>query len=283
MMFLFFGRTVAQTDKQTLSEEEEEILDHLLLNEASDELQDILEAPLDFLYCSVEYQNKTYFSGRDIGIDQFNISPQITYLNSNGFFMNLSGVYYSKFQPKWDYTSVTIGYGKRFGKQQIVRGSVYYDRYFFSEAEDNPFKNGVNIGLELDNKKRTLGTGITTSLLFGSKTTLQVVSTSYAEINLLKNAKQPLKLRPELRLTVGKQTIQLARTFVVRGREITIYNENEDFGLLNTQLFIPLQYSLSNFDFELGYLYNIPSELQGESNLQNNGTFTVTIGYLFDL
>ena len=32
-----------------------------------------------FLYTSVNYSNKTYFAGRDLGIDQYNLTPQIFY------------------------------------------------------------------------------------------------------------------------------------------------------------------------------------------------------------
>ena len=119
--------------------------------------------------------------------------------------------------------------------------------------------------------------------MFGNGGSIQFVSTSYGEIKLFEKGKNQLKLRPELRVTVGQQTIQLARTFRFRGRLITVYEENDDFGLVNTQLYIPLQYSFNNFDIEFGYVFNIPSELEGETNLPNTSTFAISISYLFGL
>ncbi len=59
--------------------------------------------------------------------------------------------------------------------------------------------------------------------------------------------------------------------------------QNNVFGLINTQINLPLQYSSRRFDFELGFNLNFPSELEGESNLKNTNFFNVGIGYLIDL
>ena len=100
--------------------ETDEIIDNLL---GEDEiLEDLIKSVSknDFLYFSTNYNNKTYFSGRDIGIDQFNVDSQLTYMNSNGLFIGLSGLYYSEFTPRWDYTAATVGYGKSFGKHKNI-------------------------------------------------------------------------------------------------------------------------------------------------------------------
>ncbi|MGG8495372.1 hypothetical protein ACQY1Q_03065 [Tenacibaculum sp. TC6] len=272
----------ASPEFKNKTSEEDEIIDNLLNQNEADELFNLSD-DLDFLYVSVDYTNNTYFAGRDIGINQFNVTPQLTYINSNGFFINISGVYYSQFTPKWDYTSVSLGYGNTFGKNEQYKWLVYYDRYFFSDEENNPFKNAFNVGFEVTNKAKTLGTELTSSILFGSENSIQLTSSTYGEIELYKNKRNELKLRPELRVTVGQQTIQLARTFKYKGREITVYNENNHFGLLNTQLLVPVQYSINNIDFELGYIVNFPSALEGESNLKITQTFAFSIAYMFDL
>ncbi|CAM1372673.1 hypothetical protein [Tenacibaculum xiamenense] len=283
LLLMLAPYSYAQELEDDFSEEENEIIDDLLNEESLDDLLALTNLKSDFMAISFDYNSKTYFSGRDIGIDQFNITPQITYLSSGGFFTNLSAMYYSEFQPKWDFVFITLGYGHRFGKNDQFRWFTSYDRYFFSDPDSNPFKNAINAGIEVENKSRTLGTDLTTSYLFGTGGSVQFVSTSYGEIKLLEKGKSQLKLRSELRVTVGQQTIQLARTFRFRGRLITVYEENDDFGLVNTQLYIPLQYSFNNFDIEFGYVFNIPSELEGETNLPNTSTFAVSISYLFGL
>ncbi|WP_435261445.1 hypothetical protein [Tenacibaculum sp. nBUS_03] len=284
-LVLFSFITAYAQEKQNKIEvitEEDEIIDSLFSDEIIEDLFKLSEN-LNFLHFSINYNNNTYFSGRDIGIDQLSITPQINYIHSKGYFAGLSGVYYKELDPKWDYTSITVGYGKRFGKTKMFRWSVYYDRYFFSEPSNNPLKNSINLSLEIDNKSRTLGTELATSFLFGTEKSGQIVSSSYGEISLLKIKKSELNLRPTLRFIVAQQTIQLAQTFTFRNRTFTIYRQNNEFGLLNAQLLLPLQYSYSGFDFEAGYILNFPSALEGESNLKTTGTFMFSIAYLLGL
>ncbi len=283
LLLILVSYSYAQELDDDFSEDENEIIDNLLNEDGLEELLDLTNLKSDFMAISFDFNNDTYFSGRDIGVDQFNVTPQITYLSSSGLFANLSAMYYSEFQPKWDFASITLGYGHRFGKNDQFRWFTFYDRYFFSDPDSNPFKNALNAGIEFENKSRTLGTDLTTSYLFGDGGSVQFVSTTYGEIKLFEKGKSQFKLRPELRITVGQQTIQLARTFTYRDRQITVYEENDDFGLVNTQLYIPLQYSFNNFDIELGYVFNIPSELEGETNLSNTSTFAISISYLFGL
>jgi hypothetical protein len=263
--------------------EEDEILDAILGEESEDEFLKAV-TKFQFINISLEYNNKTYFSGRDIGTDQFNVTPQIMYLNSNGLFAGLSGVYYDKFTPEWDYTSATLGYGKSFGKDKTYRWSASYSRYFYtSTSDDNQFTNTITFGLELDNKKKTLGTEITTTYLFGSDNSFQITSSTYGVLSLFKTKKTHLKLRPQLNITMAQQTIQLTRTFIFREQRFTKFIQENDFGLINTQLQIPLQYNVNNFNIELGYNINFPTALKGEGILKNTSSFNLSMSYLFDL
>lgn len=275
-----YAQEIPEKDKIALSTEEDEIIDNLLGDDI--DVDQFLEsiASFQFLYFSVDYNNKTYFSGRDIGTDQFNINPQITYIHSNGFFVGVNGVYYSEFTPNWDYTSVTVGYGQSFGKSKAYKWTSSYARYFYSAGVDNPFTNAISFGLEATNKKKTLGTELSATYLFGDDTSFQVVSSSYGVVNLFKAKEYQLRLRPELNIVVAQQTIQLAQTFTIRGRKFTRYIQNNDFGLINTQLQIPLQLNVGDFDFELGYIVNFPSALEGETGLEITNNINFSISYL---
>ncbi|TVZ56258.1 hypothetical protein OD91_1540 [Lutibacter sp. Hel_I_33_5] len=286
-IYIFFFLLVGFTNlygqeleiKEELTNEEDEIID-LLLGEES--IEDFIKSAtnIQFLYFTVDYNNNTYFSGRDIGTDQFNTNPQISYINSNGFFAGLSSIYFSQFSPKWDYVAATVGYGKNFGKDKKYRWTSSYAKYFFTDnTDDNPFKNAFSLGLEVDNKSKTLGTELTTTYLFGDDESFQIVSSSYAQIDLHKSKNYHLKFRPQLNIIVADQTIQLAQ---INNGSIS-YITNNDFGLLNTQLQVPLQLNVSDFDFEFGFTVNVPSPLEGESNLGITTNFNFSIGYLLEL
>ncbi|MCV6606631.1 MAG: hypothetical protein OIF32_00330, partial [Campylobacterales bacterium] len=85
IFLLLVSFTFAQ-ETELENEEVNEIIDNLLGEE--DVLDDLVKSVsnFQFLYLSANFNNKTYFSGRDIGVDQFNIAPQVMYMNSKGFF-----------------------------------------------------------------------------------------------------------------------------------------------------------------------------------------------------
>lgn len=280
VVILFIPLVKAQTIPHVFSDEENEIIDNLIYDNS---LLDLLNgtANKNFISFNVQYNHKTFFSGRDIGIQQYSLIPQVSYMHANGIFTSVSGLYYERLSPNWDYTAITLGYGKRFGKNKKFWWSASFDRYFFSRPANNPFKNALNTGFGIGNKKKTFGTDLSVGLLFGDGESIQLISATYLELLLYSNKKKQLLVRPQLSFEIGQQTIQLARTIVYRGRTFTIVDAADDFGFLNTQLEFPLQYSVANFDFEIGYVFNFPSPLRKEGSLNSTDTFIFSIAYLF--
>jgi hypothetical protein len=270
-----------------ISQEKEKEVD-LILDELFNEnqiLDDMIASfsNFQFLYFSANFNSNTYFSGRDIGIDQFNVSPQITYINSNGIFVGLSGVYYSEFIPNWDVTIATLGFGKNFGKDKKFNYSISYAKYFYANDDSSIYSNTLTGLFGIQNKNRTLGTKFTTSLLFGDDTSFEISSRSYVAFNLYNDTKTRLKFKPQLNIIAGKQTLELARILEQNGELITDYEINTVFDLINTQLNFPLILSTNSFDFELGYSVNFPNALGDESNLKSTGFLNFSIGYLLNL
>lgn len=263
----------------------DEYIDELLLEEES--LDELLASfvNFNFLYISLNYNTDTYFSGRDIDIDQYNISPQITYMHSKGFYASISGIYYSEFIPKWDVTTATVGYGKSFGKDKIWRYYSSLSAYLYSDNNiEGLYKGNINAGFGVQNKKRTLGTTFSGSYYLGGDNTYQIVSRTYANLKLLKTKKHQLKFRPQLSIYTGTQIVDiLSSTTFQDDIFVELYTQDNVFGLINTQINFPLQFSTNSFDFELGYNLNFPSEIGDETDLKNTSFFNVGISYLLDL
>jgi len=277
------GLTFAYSQELTKEKEINDLIDELFME---DEIINELTASIknsQFLYVSATYNSNTYFSGRDIDIDQYNITPQITYAHSNGIFATLSGIYYSEFVPKWDVTTATAGFGKNIGKKKLFKYSVSYSKYFYANDIDNIYTNTLNAGFGVRNKKRTIGTQLSGSYLFGEDQSFEIASRSFVDVNLLKTKKTNLKFKPQLNIVAGKQTIELARIYNQDGQILTEYTENDVFDLINTQINLPLLFSTNSFDFEAGYNINFPNALGDESNLKNTGFFSFSVGYLIDL
>ncbi|MDF1518266.1 MAG: hypothetical protein P1P79_09995, partial [Lutibacter sp.] len=84
LLFWLSGLTFAYSQEPTKEKEINDLIDGLFME---DEVINELTASLkksQFLYVSATYNSNSYFSGRDIGIDQYNLTPQITYVHSNG-------------------------------------------------------------------------------------------------------------------------------------------------------------------------------------------------------
>lgn len=273
-----------ESDKKETSKKEEDKLIEAFFRETK-ELDALVSefSDFQFLYFSMDYNSDTYFSGRDIGIDQYNLRPQVSYMNSKGFFASISGIYYSGFDPKWDFTSISTGYGKSFGKKKLLRFTASYSRYIYSKGVDNPFTNAISIGSGIRNKKRTLGTRLSVTRSFGKEEkALQISSGTYARFKLIKKEKLSLYFRPRLNFLIGNQTFyDETETEFIDGEEFL--KEQEVFGLMNIQFNLPVLLTVDNFDFELGYNFNLPQEPSGVSDFENTSFFNFSIAYLLEL
>lgn len=292
LVLFFFGTILgfAQEPPQKKSNIDQNI-DEFLMGEES---LDVFMAGLTnyhLIYLSVNYNSETYFSGRDIDVDQFNIVPQITYMHSKGFYSSISGIYYSEFEPNWDVTTLTAGYGKGIGKKKLWRYYVSYSHYFYSNNIDNLYSGTLNGGIGISNKKRNLGAQLSMSNYFGDEYTYQLVLRNYASLNLYRNKRSYLRLRPQFSIVTGTQIVDLAggsiQKFILTKEEENIEDdtilEGNAFGLINIQFNIPLIYSIGPFDVELGFNYNIPSELGDETDLENTSFFNFGLAYLIDI
>lgn len=247
-----------------------------------------------FLYMSLNYNTDTYFSGEDIGVDQYNIRPQVTYINSKGFFAGISGIYYQELEPKWNFTSLSLGYGKSFGKNNIFRLSGSYSRFLYSKGADNPYTNSLSIGVTIRNKKRTFGSRFSVNESFGDEefftkdNLFQVALSTYGLITLVKKSNYRIQLRPRINISAGQQiafvedgTILLIEDGV--GVEYINFEEKTVFDFRNTQMSIPVLYSNKSWDFEIGYSRNFPHALEGEEELKSTGFVNFSLGYLLEL
>lgn len=259
------------------------LIDELFFNDQQF-LDELIEGGLtyNFLYTSVSYNTNTFFSGRDSGTDQFNIIPQVSYYHSSGFNASISGIYYQNFAPAWDFTSVSVGYFNTIGKQKNFNYNLGYTHFFYSDDFDD-FTNSIDLSVGFRNKKRTIGTTLAASYLFGTDTSLQLVSNSFLNINLKRTSNLALRFRPNISFIIADQTYTFSS--IIRSslgpRIVTVVQEV--FDLLNTQLSFPLSLSTKSWDFEIGYHLNLPNAVSNESNLSNTNFFSFSVGYLLDL
>lgn len=282
---LFF--TIATSFCSYSQENEEEytdgLLDEFFFNEQQfiDELVES-DFTYSFLYTSVSFNSNTFFSGRDTGTEQFNLIPQVSYYHSSGFNVSISGIYYQKFTPSWDFTSVSVGYFNTVENKKSIIYNLGYTKFFYSDGY-NGFTTSLDVSLGVRNKKRTLGTSVSASYLFGTEESYQFVSSSFVNFTLKRAATFALRLRPRVSFIIAKQNITIDKVVIQENRPVLKTFNFDVFDLLNSQINIPLSLSLRSWDFELGFNLNIPNSLVYEGALKTTSYFNLSVGYLFDL
>jgi len=256
------------------------LLDEIFFNEEQF-IEDILDSfnKRDFVYTNISINSNTYFSGRDSGIDQFSFIPQITYNHSSGINVSISGMYYEKFIPNWDFTTISLGYYNTIGTKKLLHFNTGYTRYFYQDGWD-VFSNSLDASIGIRNKKRNLGTSLSATYLFGTDQSFQLMSNTFFKQALFSRKKYSIKLKPQVSFLIAQQTIALEQLNAQGDMSELVYHEI--FNLLNTQIRIPLTITSKSWDASIGYIINIPSAVATETNLNPTSYFNISIGYLID-
>ena len=307
--FLLFTPTIYSQQK-TEVEEIDSLIEELFFSEQ--ELGDVLnDKNISLIYSSINYNSNTYYSGRSIGVNQFNLSPQISYVNSNGLSINLSGIYLDQFDPAWDLTTISIGYSKGINKENTLSLNSSFSNYFYSYDQNDIYSRSISLGMSYHSFNDKLFLNTSAGIFFDGSNLFQVVSNFYYSFNLIKKTgkeKEQNKRSQVWKINVsGKQKSKriLSKklnldfnpmvSFYFNSETIdTEYspsffinqNNNADqnyFGLINTQIKLPIEFNLNNIDLEFSYYINIPIPIVDENNLPNTSFFGISIGYLFDL
>lgn len=244
---------------------------------------------MNYLYYRSSLSTKTISSGREIGDNQVNLGNQLFYLNGAGFYMGLSGVWYSQLDPGYRTTVLMGGYSNNLFKTEALRIRLSYQRYVshISDPLYQPLYNqGISAGLTLKNNK--VGLRVDGSLNFGDYEQGKNLSADiYGNILLYKNgARKKIRLRPEVSLSYGVdyQEFMLDENIVdpYTGIEYTSYYKDV-FGLMNVQLDLPLYISYKNFDFQISYQYNMPQNFVNDIEYPNISSLQFSVGYFFRL
>ncbi len=281
LLFTIATSFVSYGQETNEDQEIDSLLDELFFSDqqlVDDLLNSINE--YSFIYSSVTYNSNTFFAGRDIGVDQLNITPQISYFHSSGFNASVTSVYFEKQNPNWDFVSVTAGYGNTIGKSKNLHYNIGYSRFFFSDGFDD-FNNSIDAFLGVRNTNRTVGAVFAGSYLFGSEQSVQLSARIYGNLALDRGSDYAIKFRPQMNFLIAEQAISFL--LPPRPGAPPMFAVNEEFTLLNTQLSIPISYTTSSWDVEVGWNLNLPSPISREGNLDSTNFFTITLGYLFDL
>lgn len=238
----------------------------------------------------VGYNSNAGSASRSLGINQFGLSPGVSYYHKSGIYMDASGYWSSEFDPNYYLTILSTGYvGALTRKWSFL---AEYSHYFYSSQGDSisfDYTNSIGISNFIDLKPFTFR--LDYNFLFGQATAhrllpgimLNLEKRNWKKINrilfypsfnvLFGSEHFPLEVYPNFDTQIEK--FNLLRN----GQEpYTIFPEETQFGPMNYSFSAPLSVSVKNWNFLLSYTYNIPKSLPREgSGLTNNGFLAASI------
>jgi len=266
--------------QETDTEEElDGLLDELFFSDQKflDDFMAVLNQT-DFIYATVSYSSNTFFAGRDSGVDQLNVIPQISYYDSSGFNASIATAYYQEQDPNWDFVSLSAGYANYFDKKRTLSYNISYARFFYSDGWD-AFNNSLDLGIGYRNTSNTFGALFSGAYLFGTDNSIQLISRVFGNFRLVRQDNYVIRFKPQLNFIIAEQITSFVRPTNM-GPVLVI---NEHFDLLNTQLNFPIAYTTTSWDFELSWNLNLPKAVGNEINLGSTNFFSFSIGYLLDV
>jgi hypothetical protein len=254
------------------------------------EMKKLLTPPSSYcyLYGGFAFDSRTLYAGREIGEDIYTLNGSLYFLHSKGFYLGVSGAWYSQSDPGYRNTIATAGYLKALNKKNSLIFRASYNRYFYNGQDTSTsyaFRNNIGTSLSLRNK--WLGGRLSINFLFGEEFGMNVTPSVFSRIALIRfGMLNKIQLEPEISLFLGSESVEYTSAGSLSGHmsgsqeEFTIKNV---YGLLNTQFYIPVCIYLGDFDIELGYSVNIPTTQDKSITYPISSFFSISLGYMLSL
>ncbi len=266
-----------------------DMLDSLLNDVFGDdkEMMQLLNPPsvYYYLYGSVAGDSKTYYAGRELGDNIYNMNGNLYFFHSKGFFIGASGTWYSQLDPGYNTTIISAGINKPLNRKKSLNFRASYSRYFYNNADpevENVFNNNLGTGISLRNK--WLGGRLSFNFLFGKDFGMNFMPSIYSHITVARfGDDNTIQLSPELSVFIGSETVEYENTSQMGNPPQESPTTEDTYGLLNTQVYFPVCVYLGDFDLELGYSVNIPTTQDEISTYPVSSFFSLSIGYFLPL
>lgn len=281
LLMMYALSTWSQADK----------LDSLLMDVLGDE-KEIMQllnpsSQYYYLYGSVAGDSKSFYAGRELGDDMLNLSGNLYFFHSRGFFIGASGSWYSQLDPRYNTTILTGGISTPVNDKKSLNFRASYSRYFYRTSDpetESVFNNNIGTGLSLRNK--WIGGRISFNFLFGKDFGMNVTPNIFSHIPIARFGKyNKIELAPEAFVFIGSETVEYLSSGHINNslQEPPTTTTEDTYGLLNTNFYFPVCVFIGDFDLEIGYSLNIPFTKNETYTYPLSSFFTFSIGYMLSL
>jgi hypothetical protein len=246
--------------------------------------------PASQLAVRLAYNSNVLYAGRTLGIDQFGLSPGVSFYHKTGLYADLSAFWSNDFEPKYYLTIFSAGYIHSFSSRFSITGN--YDHYFYNlEDEYVPYTNGLTISPVLDIKPFTIQCDY--AFYFGETYAHRLMPS--LGVNLQKKkilGLDRISFNPTFYLLLGDQAFtniiipatreEWIRAYLRMRQGLPWYRTEtyREFGVMNYSISVPLNMYLKNFSLSVSYVYSIPKALPSETlKLPESGFLAASLTY----
>ena len=237
------------------------------------------------LYGGLNYDSKSFYAGREVGDDMYNMNGYLFFFHSKGYFLGASGSWYSQLDPGYSSTVLMGGYYKYLNKKKSLSFRTSYTRFIYYQPDPElnyNYNNSLSAGLSVKNK--WIGGRFSSRLLFGKDVGMDLSPGIYSNIKLYKiNKYDYISFEPEVSMLISTETIAYETSGNYNSRLPGTEEEfatKDVYGLLNTQLYLPLCITWRDFDLELSYTINMPVTQDETVDYPVSSYFSVSFGYM---
>lgn len=227
------------------------------------------------------YNSNVLSAGRTLGIENFGLSPGLSYYHKSGAFADVSGYWSQDFQPRYYLTVLSAGYLYDVSKHLSVMGE--YDHYFYQGADDLyiPYSNTLSVSGLLEFKPLQLS--VNYAFYFGDTYAHRIQPGVSVRLQKKKwKGIDRLSLSPSFYTLIGDETLtdirypETVRELIRRLRQgLPAYEEvnRRVFGVMNYTISVPLTIMYKQWMVNFTYNYNIPQALPGEPLTLSESTY----------
>lgn len=226
-----------------------------------------------------ENTSNVNFQGRKIGNDQFGVNAGLDYLTSSGFGLHYAADYWSGFQTS-GISQHTLGLSYEFDLAPWLEVSLGYEHWFLNAGNDTINKALNNyFTLEVVADADFVKPHFSANFIKGTDNAYGFEIGIGAPINIIDEKKSKLSIIPDITLMSGTDT-RLTTLLIKRakGKSTSATSAQSIFGLLNTELTLPITYSQPLFEISAAAHLAIPHSLSA-SDVVNDAFVYYTLSF----
>lgn len=240
------------------------------------------------LVISGSYISDVVYHGRDGGVKQFALSPQLAYKHRSGLFVAGSAAWLSNSVNGWDQRNVGGGYEFELGTH--FAGILSYTHIWFSDSsyqEKAELTNSLDGELSLLTKPVNASISLSLAFATASEFTSEFSLSHEFDVDRF-FGRAALSIEPTITVIVGEQNSSLTqkrlkRVITKKGKVATLIQSSTQttnyFGILDYEFTVPFVLAYQNATFSPTFSYAIPINVIDASDTAPFFYFTFSASY----